>query len=348
MRIMNEIARHIETLLLENDCVIVPDFGGFVAHYTAAEWKGQEQVFYPPGRVIGFNPKLQINDGVLAQSYMKSYHTTFSDAITIIEAHVRELTGSLATQGKAELPNIGEIRCTLEGVYNFVAYNHRIITPAFYGLDAFGIKELRAIQREANSPRATNRKPRRGINFALLRNASVAAAAVALFFLLSPPIDNTYMGRYDTASMLPSDLWKQIEQHSLLINPIACGSIAASEDTPLPGTSEEAQPAAAPVSGETVHSGEEPAEATLETPAAAPAKPQRMYHIIVASVNREKEAGAIIQQLHAEGHNEAKVLASDDKIRVSIKAYPTQEEAMEQLRALWRTEAHADAWLLRK
>ena len=28
---MIELAQHIETLLLENDCVIVPGFGGFVA-----------------------------------------------------------------------------------------------------------------------------------------------------------------------------------------------------------------------------------------------------------------------------------------------------------------------------
>ena len=33
---MIELAQHIETLLLENDCVIVPGFGGFVAHYSPA------------------------------------------------------------------------------------------------------------------------------------------------------------------------------------------------------------------------------------------------------------------------------------------------------------------------
>ena len=33
---MIELARHIEILLLENDCVIIPDFGGFIAHYQPA------------------------------------------------------------------------------------------------------------------------------------------------------------------------------------------------------------------------------------------------------------------------------------------------------------------------
>ena len=35
---MIELAQHIEALLLENDCVIVPNFGGFVAHYAPATW----------------------------------------------------------------------------------------------------------------------------------------------------------------------------------------------------------------------------------------------------------------------------------------------------------------------
>ena len=34
---MIELAQHIETLLLDNDCVIIPGFGGFITHYTPAK-----------------------------------------------------------------------------------------------------------------------------------------------------------------------------------------------------------------------------------------------------------------------------------------------------------------------
>ena len=33
-----ELERHIEILLLSNDCVIVPDFGGFMAHHADARF----------------------------------------------------------------------------------------------------------------------------------------------------------------------------------------------------------------------------------------------------------------------------------------------------------------------
>lgn len=74
---MIELAQHIEALLLENDCVIVPNFGGFVAHYAPATYVKEENLFLPPTRIIGFNSQLKLNDGVLVQSYMSAHDTSF-------------------------------------------------------------------------------------------------------------------------------------------------------------------------------------------------------------------------------------------------------------------------------
>ena len=60
---MIELAQHIEALLLENDCVIVPGFGGFVAHYAPATHVKEENLFLPPTRIIGFNSQLKLNTG---------------------------------------------------------------------------------------------------------------------------------------------------------------------------------------------------------------------------------------------------------------------------------------------
>ena len=68
---MIELARHIEILLLENDCVIIPDFGGFIAHYQPARYIKEENLYLPPVRTIGFNPQLTINDGLLVNRICK-------------------------------------------------------------------------------------------------------------------------------------------------------------------------------------------------------------------------------------------------------------------------------------
>ena len=82
---MIELAKHIEVLLLENDCVIVPGLGGFIAHNRTAIYKDETNEFCPPARTIGFNPQLTINDGLLAQSYMQAYNADFPDATRKIE-----------------------------------------------------------------------------------------------------------------------------------------------------------------------------------------------------------------------------------------------------------------------
>ena len=116
---MKELARHIEVLLLENDCVIVPN--------KAAEFKDSANVFCPPVRTIGFNPQLTINDGLLAQSYMQAYDTDFPDASRKIESVVSQIKDSLYKNGQAELENIGTLYYTMAGVYGFEPYQNAFV-----------------------------------------------------------------------------------------------------------------------------------------------------------------------------------------------------------------------------
>jgi hypothetical protein len=88
---MIELTKHIEILLLENDCVIVPGLGGFIAHHQPARYEEDEGVFLPPTRTVGFNPQLTMNDGLLTQAYMQTYHTDFPDASRKIAQKVNEL-----------------------------------------------------------------------------------------------------------------------------------------------------------------------------------------------------------------------------------------------------------------
>ncbi|MBL7972118.1 MAG: SPOR domain-containing protein, partial [Prolixibacteraceae bacterium] len=58
-----EINHYIKELLLLNDCVIIPEFGGFVANYKPAT--NENNRFFPPTKEIAFNNKLISNDGLL-------------------------------------------------------------------------------------------------------------------------------------------------------------------------------------------------------------------------------------------------------------------------------------------
>lgn len=221
---MNQLAQHIEALLLENDCVILPGFGGFVTHYTPSVRMDEEHRFLAPSRKIGFNAQLKLNDGVLVQSYMSVYDTNFSDAGRRVEQEIAHLVESLHENGKVDLENIGELHYTINGTYEFVPYDYKYVTPDLYGLDSFEMSSLLSLQEakerslhvQEKSPlmktetESSKKRSKNAIEFristALLRNAVAMVAAIFLFFFFSTPIENTTVSQAEYARLIPTEL----------------------------------------------------------------------------------------------------------------------------------------------
>lgn len=384
---MIELAQHIEVLLLENDCVIVPGLGGFVAHYTPAMRVAEENVFLPPTRIIGFNPQLKMNDGLLVQSYMAVYDTDFSDATRIVEKEVAHIFTALHEEGKVDLPNIGELRYSIHGIYDFVPYDHKITTPYLYGLDSFEMQELAELKKpymektiRYSVPVVPEDKKRRfeiKFNRSYLSNAVAMIAVVALFFFLSTPIENTEVVEGNYAQLLPNELFEMIEKESLAINPIV---VSRKADTPkasaqkntgqkakkkvvpvavrevkvgqanaqnAPVVSQPKQQAAEVSSSISVTTKSEIQKTTAGTVAPSLVSAQK-YHVIIASVGTEKDAEAMAKQLIEKGYPHAKAIVGDGKMRVSIESCGTETEAYQALNRVRQNETYKNAWVLKK
>lgn len=384
---MIELAQHIEVLLLENDCVIVPGLGGFVAHYTPAMRVAEENVFLPPTRIIGFNPQLKMNDGLLVQSYMAVYDTDFSDATRIVEKEVAHIFTALHEEGKVDLPNIGELRYSIHGIYDFVPYDHKITTPYLYGLDSFEMQELAELKKpymekaiRYSVPVVPEDKKRRfeiKFNRSYLSNAVAMIAVVALFFFLSTPIENTEVVEGNYAQLLPNELFEMIEKESLAINPIV---VSRKADTPKASaqknTGQKAKKKVVPVAVREVKVGQanaqnapvvsqpkqQTAEVSSSTSVTTKSEIQKTtagtvapslvsaqkYHVIIASVGTEKDAEAMAKQLIEKGYPHAKAIVGDGKMRVSIESCGTETEAYQALNRVRQNETYKNAWVLKK
>ncbi|MDC7136894.1 SPOR domain-containing protein [Bacteroides zhangwenhongii] len=341
---MIELAQHIEVLLLENDCVIVPGFGGFVAHYAPATHVKEENLFLPPTRTIGFNPQLKLNDGVLVQSYMAVYDTSFADASRIVEKEVNEFISLLHEEGKAHLENIGEIHYNIYGNYEFIPYDYKLTTPSLYGLDSFEMHELAALPQKEKvliplNPEKEKKTYEISINRTFLRNAAAMIAAIVLFFAFSTPVENTYVQKNNYAQLLPNELFEQIEEQSVAMTPVpvkhdARPQRAKKAKTPKPIAVKEVKVAK---------------PQTVPAPSVKPqANTNHPYHIIVAGGISLKDAEAMANRLNAKGFAEAKALNTDGKVRVSIRSFSNREEATKQLLELRKNETYKNAWLLAK
>ena len=148
-----ELEKHIEILLLDNDCVIVPGLGGFVAHYVGARFDKDSNMFLPPYRTLGFNSKLDMNDSLLAQSYVEAYDISYPEALRKIDSEVVELKRTLEVEGIYELDNIGVISINNEGNYEFEPCEAGVLTPGLYGLVGVDVQRL---ETEAEGKNATS------------------------------------------------------------------------------------------------------------------------------------------------------------------------------------------------
>ena len=194
---MIELERHIEILLLDNDCVIVPDFGGFMAHHVDARFDERDYTFIPPLRTLGFNPKLTMNDSLLAQSYVEAYDISYPEAVKRISDEVREVRERISHDGSYELHNIGVISINDDGNYEFEPCEAGILTPGLYGLGSFVFKPISATAEQeetaldaAASVADDTEDKTISIRLSLLRNLAAACIAIIAFLLLPKPLDN--------------------------------------------------------------------------------------------------------------------------------------------------------------
>lgn len=382
---MNELYKHIEVLLLENDCVIVPGLGGFIAHHRSAVRKDDGR-FVPPMRSIGFNPQLVMNDGLLVQSYMQTYNTDFPDATRKIEQVVSELKEELYQHGQATFGQVGTLYYNMNGVYEFAPSSEHFFTPSLYGLDEFDCPPLPAqpavtLQPQSH-PAAKKREPwgsdqptatprRHKFFHHGWQNAAAAVAAVLLFFVLTVPVDNTYVVETNYASLGSASLFEAIRNQSMASTVKVPRESSLTEDPQASQTSQRQRNNVntlrpVKVSTEKVMAPREPAKEKPKEPVKEAAKtPEKdmpkggkkevtedtpkgtgkRYYVIVASLGSRADAQQEIARLAQMGYPHATLVEKDGKFRVALSEHTQQSAAYRQVNELKSIERFRSAWV---
>lgn len=123
-------------LLSENDCVIIPGFGGFVANYCEAEIDIAKQKFCPPARTLAFNQKLQTNDGLLINCICQTHGVSWQTAKESVADFVAELNAKLETENAVILGELGRFDINA-GNLVFTPFRNADLLESSYGLGSF-------------------------------------------------------------------------------------------------------------------------------------------------------------------------------------------------------------------
>ena len=361
-----EIERHIEILLLDNDCVIVPGLGWFTSHHVEARFDESDDVFLPPLRTLGFNQQLKINDSLLVQSYIEAYDISYPEALRRIEGEVEELRQRLANDGYYEMTDIGVLEMNEDGNIIFTPCEAGILTPELYGLSSFEMQPLMAEESTTSASSTQVQKPNVEptpitttvfdqvgqkeetsandagqdtdtdedaekticIKVSWLRNAGIAAAAALLLFFVIFPISHSGLKNVNIGDFNGTSFFSKLMPKDSQMNNINISEIKAS---------------AKDSSRQSVKDSVKDSIKGIE-----PKVKSDTFCIVLASCIPQKNAERYVEQLHKKGFDKAYAMVNNKMVRVIYGNYTSETDAYNDLQKIRSKDEFEQAWILKK
>jgi hypothetical protein len=331
---MPTVEKHINDLLYEHDCVIVPEFGGFVANYASARIHPVQHTFTPPSKKIVFNKNLSTNDGLLANKIVLCDNASYTDAISKIKLFVNDTNAQLQKGAKVKIDAVGTLYLDVERNIQFEPSATNYLQAAF-GLASFQSPAIlrgtiaKRIDKELNDRPAIPLEKKK-TNYK--RIAALASIVPVLFLMIW--------------ISLKTDLLKNIDYASL--NPFATATVNKAENN---HSFEKNKDAATVVVKKTI-----PSTITVETEVApvkadstAVAKaivivPENKYHLVVGCFQIETNALKFVEELRL-SDLQANIIGKNNKglFVVSCADLPNKNTAEQALQTLRKTQPAA--WL---
>lgn len=315
-----------------------------MAHHVEARHDDSDGAFLPPLRTIGFNPKLTLNDSLLAQSYVEAYDLSYPEAVMRIDDEIRELKQHLENDGSYELFDIGLLRLNDDGAYEFEPCEAGILTPSLYGLSSFEMKSVAELDRELETQNLIEEKTAvptlalqtqafatsisadevdepRNRQVSMWRNLAVACIALLVFLLFPAPLANNSLVQ---ESSIDTSLLQRIMPKNVTIVDNHRG------DTTRPR----------PKAPQMLSKNNKAQSSTLQKTSG--------YTLVLASKITRRNASEYIDQLHKKGFNEADIYIKGKSTKVIFGNYATQGEAYACLNKLHEKEPFAEAWVMKR
>lgn len=133
------LSKMVKEMIMDNDKVVLPGLGCFVAEIVPAAFSDKGYTINPPYRKLYFRAKPDEGDA-LVRIYAESNDIDFSVADRIIRDFLSELKSLLYVRKTVVFPGLGRMRATKENNLFFVADEDLDIFPAGFGLESVSLK----------------------------------------------------------------------------------------------------------------------------------------------------------------------------------------------------------------
>jgi cell division septation protein DedD len=329
-----DISAYLIELLRLHDCVIVPDFGGFVTNYRPAEVDLAGNSFNPPRKEIIFSAMLKKNDGLLVNHLSESEGIGYMEARLAISEFVEEAQSRLENGDTIVLPMIGSLKYDRNEKLIFEPDVKENLLLDSYGLEIFQFPQLKHPTLTLPKTSIKDKEAVRPV-FNSRRVRTLALTIPVLLALLVIPVKKNG--------------WDQLNPFNIQTSTTAPISLNTAPSMPV------VQPSTVEV--EEVKKVEQPATSTpksSETPKVenkeavktqVPETSSKKYHLIGGCFKMKENADKLFNQLKSAGYQSRIDLAPSGNYIVTIQCYSTKEEAIIALKTLRDKEPKAGYWM---
>ncbi len=300
------LANYICDLLYRYECVIVPQFGGFVTNEKSARLDKKRETLYPPYKQITFNGHLKNNDGLLANYIASVDKISYECALNYIKFEIESWTEKLRDED-LNLHGLGTFSRT-NGKLHFEPQNKANYLLSSFGLSSVPARDLHGVEEKVVSeekavPPVIALKEKKSPNY--LKYAAVLVIGLSAIGF-GAKMYNDY--RTDKWVAEAQRQQKQIEQK------IENATFVISK--PLPALKLELK------------------------------KEKKSFHVIAGAFRVPENADRKVSQLLEQGYEARILGVNRWNLTVvSYGSYETRDEALRQLDSIQKNVAQ-DSWLL--
>ncbi len=311
------IDKYISELLFLHDCVIIPEFGGFVCNAKPAQLNKLTGTLTPPSKQILFNANLKTNDGLLITHISKQEELSQNLAKKEVLTYANTITEKLNNSKVLRLAGIGLFTLGKENNIIFLQDSGKN-----YSLDSFGMEKIykKKIIREIPSKEIIESNFEKVKQYHITPATLLKAAAVII-----PLVAISYLSISQQENI--NNVYTQMASFSLF---------KKTNSTPINKAKKEIIEITTPIANkkEIILSSDKE-----EKPLIHPVS----YHIIGGAFLERENAERLLSKLNKWNYN-ATIINENNLLRVSYETFNNKEEAITCLRKI--KQDNPKAWLL--
>jgi hypothetical protein len=314
-----KIEHYISQLLYRYQCVTVPGFGAFLTEIQSAKLDESTNSFFPPKKLVSFNPYIKNNDGLLANHLAKEEKINYEVAVTIIQTEVENWRKSIHEMGQLTFKNIGGFSLNSENNIVFVPSEQINYLKESFGLSAFvspTIKrevskreEYKEIVEQLEEKAPIVFTPEKRKNYSYLKYAAVFVIALGITVFASFQAYKSYENQIAQQTlMVEQKVQKKINQR--------IQEATFFIENPLPSV-------------------------TLSIPSS-----KMPYHVVAGAFSIERNADKLLERLTKLGFQAKKIAVNKYGLHpVLYGSYSSYTEAYKAMKEIQKSD-NPNAWLL--